>query len=54
MNMAQSINDALKVEMRRNDAIVVIGEDVARLGECFVSPMACLMSLERIAFLIRL
>ena len=33
--MAQAINDALKSEMRRNEDIVVLGEDVARLGGVF-------------------
>jgi pyruvate dehydrogenase E1 component beta subunit len=35
MNMAQSLNDALRTEMRRNSDIVVLGEDVARLGGVF-------------------
>lgn len=35
MNMAQALNDALKVEMRRNPDIVLLGEDVARLGGVF-------------------
>jgi 2-oxoisovalerate dehydrogenase E1 component beta subunit len=35
LNMAQALNDALKVEMRRNRDIVVLGEDVARLGGVF-------------------
>src|SRR5215471_17581619 len=35
MNMAQAINGALKSEMRRNEDIVVLGEDVARLGGVF-------------------
>jgi len=35
MNMAQALNDALKSEMRKNGDIVVIGEDVARLGGVF-------------------
>jgi 2-oxoisovalerate dehydrogenase E1 component beta subunit len=35
MNMAQAVNDALKCEMRRNPDVVVLGEDVARLGGVF-------------------
>jgi 2-oxoisovalerate dehydrogenase E1 component beta subunit len=35
MNMAQALNHALKVEMRRNPDIVVLGEDVAKLGGVF-------------------
>jgi pyruvate dehydrogenase E1 component beta subunit len=35
MNMAQALNDALKLEMRRNPDIVLLGEDVARLGGVF-------------------
>jgi 2-oxoisovalerate dehydrogenase E1 component beta subunit len=35
MNMAQSLNQALKSEMRRNTDIVVLGEDVAVLGGVF-------------------
>src|SRR5262245_51597316 len=35
MNMAQAINDALKVGMRGDSNIVVLGEDVARLGGVF-------------------
>jgi pyruvate dehydrogenase E1 component subunit beta len=35
MTMAQALNDALKVEMRRNRDIVVLGEDVAKLGGVF-------------------
>jgi pyruvate dehydrogenase E1 component beta subunit len=35
MNMAQALNDALKLEMRRNGDIVLLGEDVARLGGVF-------------------
>src|SRR5690242_14762139 len=35
MNMAQAINDALKTEMRRSLDVVLLGEDVARLGGVF-------------------
>jgi 2-oxoisovalerate dehydrogenase E1 component beta subunit len=35
MNMAQAINDGLKAEMRRNPDVIVLGEDVARLGGVF-------------------
>ena len=35
MNMAQALNEALKSEMRRNADIVLLGEDVARLGGVF-------------------
>src|SRR5262245_18727452 len=35
MTMVQALNDALKVEMRRNTDIVVLGEDVAKLGGVF-------------------
>ena len=33
--MAQAINDGLKAEMRRNPDVIVLGEDVARLGGVF-------------------
>lgn len=35
MNMVQAINDALRVEMRKNDRVVVLGEDVGRVGGVF-------------------
>lgn len=35
MNMAQAINSALKFEMRRNSDMVILGEDVAKLGGVF-------------------
>src|SRR5437762_10986720 len=35
MNMAQALNDALKVEMRKNLGIVVLGEEIAKLGGVF-------------------
>ena len=35
MNMVQAINDALKVEMRRDERVVVLGEDVGRVGGVF-------------------
>lgn len=35
MNMAQALNDALKLEMRRTPEVVLLGEDIARLGGVF-------------------
>ena len=35
MNMVQAINDALRVEMRRDSRVVVLGEDVGKLGGVF-------------------
>jgi pyruvate dehydrogenase E1 component beta subunit len=35
MNMVQAINDGLRVAMRRDDRVVVLGEDVCKLGGVF-------------------
>jgi pyruvate dehydrogenase E1 component beta subunit len=35
MNVLQAVNDALRVEMRRNPDVVVLGEDVGRFGGVF-------------------
>jgi len=35
MNMVQAINDALKLEMRRDKRVVVLGEDVGKVGGVF-------------------
>ncbi len=35
MNMVQAINDALRVEMRRDDRVVLLGEDVGKVGGVF-------------------
>ena len=35
MNMVQAINDALRTEMRRDGRVVVLGEDVGKLGGVF-------------------
>ena len=35
MNMVQAINDALRFEMRQDDRVVVLGEDVGRVGGVF-------------------
>jgi 2-oxoisovalerate dehydrogenase E1 component beta subunit len=35
MNMVQAINDALRVAMRKDDRIVVLGEDVGKVGGVF-------------------
>lgn len=35
MNMVQAINDALRLEMRREERVVVLGEDVGKVGGVF-------------------
>lgn len=35
MNMVQAINDALRFEMQRDDSVVVLGEDVGKVGGVF-------------------
>jgi pyruvate dehydrogenase E1 component beta subunit len=35
MNIIQAVNDALKLEMRKNDRMVVLGEDVGTFGGVF-------------------
>src|SRR4029077_11364629 len=35
MNLCEAVNDALKVEMRRDPRVVVLGEDVGRFGGVF-------------------
>jgi pyruvate dehydrogenase E1 component beta subunit len=35
MNLIQAVNDALRVEMRRDPRVVVLGEDVGRFGGVF-------------------
>src|SRR5262245_54429326 len=35
MNMVQAINDALRTAMRRDERIVVMGEDVGKVGGVF-------------------
>jgi 2-oxoisovalerate dehydrogenase E1 component beta subunit len=35
MNIIQAVNDALKIEMRRDPSVVVLGEDVGKFGGVF-------------------
>jgi 2-oxoisovalerate dehydrogenase E1 component beta subunit len=35
MNMVQAINDALRLEMKKDDRVVVLGEDVGKVGGVF-------------------
>ncbi len=35
MNMVQALNDALRIEMRRDPRVVVLGEDVGKVGGVF-------------------
>jgi 2-oxoisovalerate dehydrogenase E1 component beta subunit len=35
MNMVQALNDALRLEMRRDDRVVLLGEDVGKVGGVF-------------------
>src|SRR5258706_13144390 len=35
MNIIQAVNDALRIEMRRDSRVVVLGEDVGRFGGVF-------------------
>ncbi|HJL16412.1 MAG TPA: alpha-ketoacid dehydrogenase subunit beta [Sandaracinaceae bacterium LLY-WYZ-13_1] len=35
MNMVQAINDALAAEMRRDESVIVLGEDVGKVGGVF-------------------
>jgi pyruvate dehydrogenase E1 component subunit beta len=35
LNLVQAINDALRLEMRRDDRVVVLGEDVGKVGGVF-------------------
>ncbi|HEY8945426.1 MAG TPA: alpha-ketoacid dehydrogenase subunit beta [Polyangiaceae bacterium] len=35
MNMVQAINDALRTAMRKNDRVVILGEDVGKVGGVF-------------------
>jgi pyruvate dehydrogenase E1 component beta subunit len=35
MNLVQAINDALRIEMRRDDNVVLLGEDVGKVGGVF-------------------
>jgi 2-oxoisovalerate dehydrogenase E1 component beta subunit len=35
MNIIQAVNDALRIEMRRNQGVVVLGEDVGKFGGVF-------------------
>ncbi|MBI1848784.1 MAG: alpha-ketoacid dehydrogenase subunit beta, partial [Planctomycetes bacterium] len=36
MTLIQAVNDALKTEMRRDDRLVVLGEDVGKKGGVFL------------------
>src|SRR5579871_3422508 len=35
LNLVQAVNDALRVEMKRDDSVVLLGEDIGRFGGVF-------------------
>ena len=46
MNIIQAVNDALRIEMRRDSRVVVLGEDVGRFGGVFPVAPAQLAEIE--------
>jgi pyruvate/2-oxoglutarate/acetoin dehydrogenase E1 component len=40
LNIIQAVNDALRIEMRRDPRVVILGEDVGKFGASSAPPRA--------------